>query len=258
MSELNGLSIFLTVAQSVIQAVVLVLIIRVIKKNSSFFLPKFVGLSVLSYLVSNVYWIAYDALRPDTRLPFAANEIAECAMILLLAAGLDSYLKDRRKVPSEIIFSFMIIIIDIFLWIKWSGEWIQDIIFGIPYIYFVWTIVKGLFSTKAFKNFMYPVIAVLLTILKILQVTAVYTDEVTTFRLDVGSWIIMFGVMIWLMIECFRKRNIFVAAAFFQWSTMTMYSCAELDYCFAVCFNSVSIITLYLAVRKEVRSLDIR
>ena len=43
--------------------------------------------AVASVLLSNLYWLAYDILRPGTRMPFAANEIGEWALFLLLGAA---------------------------------------------------------------------------------------------------------------------------------------------------------------------------
>ena len=46
----------------------------------------FFTLAIASILLSDLYWLAYDILRPETRMPFAANEISEWALFLLLGA----------------------------------------------------------------------------------------------------------------------------------------------------------------------------
>ena len=44
--------------------------------------------AVACMLLSGLYWLSYGVLRPGTRMPFAANEIAESAMFLLFGAAL--------------------------------------------------------------------------------------------------------------------------------------------------------------------------
>ena len=65
-------------------------------------------------------------------------------MILFLSTGLEKVLRDEKRIAGEIIFSFFFIGANIALWIFWSGEWVQDILFGIPYVYFLWLLIRGI------------------------------------------------------------------------------------------------------------------
>ena len=134
MSGLTFFGIITTVVQSIVLVVIIAKTVRLMDNGKNVFLPFFFMLAMMSFLLSDLYWIAYDVLKPDTRMPIAANEIGECAMILLLSAGLDVVLNDKRKIPAEIVFTFLFIGANIVLWIAWSGEWLQDILFRIPRI----------------------------------------------------------------------------------------------------------------------------
>ena len=138
MSDMTLLGILATVLQSGALAVVIVSTIKLMINKNATFLPFMFVLAMSSYFLSNLYWIAYDLLKPDTRMPIASNEIGECAMILLLSAGLDALLDGKQKKVGEVLFAFLFIGANIVLWIAWSGEWFQDILFGIPYVYFMW------------------------------------------------------------------------------------------------------------------------
>ena len=107
MSDRTLWEIILTVLQSGALAVVIVNTIRLMLKEKTGFLPFMFVLAMVSYLLSDLYWIAYDLLKPDTRMPIACNEIGECAIILLLSAGLDSLIGDKKKIAGEIVFAFL-------------------------------------------------------------------------------------------------------------------------------------------------------
>ena len=148
MSDSTLFGILATVLQSGALAVVIVSSIKLMTNENATFFPFMFVLAMSSYFLSDLYWIAYDLLKPDTRMPIASNEIGECAMILLLSAGLETILDEKQKKTGEVAFAILFIGANIVLWIAWSGEWFQDILFGIPYIYFLWILIRGLLSRK--------------------------------------------------------------------------------------------------------------
>ena len=98
----------------------------------------FFAFAVASVLLSNLYWLAYDILRPGTRMPFAANEIGEWAMFLLLGASLTSLRSiNFHQARLEVLCTVLFITASTALWISWSGEWVDDIVTGIVYGYFL-------------------------------------------------------------------------------------------------------------------------
>ena len=109
MSDQTLFGIITTILQTGALTVVIVSTIRLMLKEKTVFLPFMFVLAMASYLLSDLYWIAYDILKPDTRMPIACNEIGECAIILLLSAGLESLLVDKKKIAGEILFAFLFI-----------------------------------------------------------------------------------------------------------------------------------------------------
>lgn len=105
---------------------------------------------ITSYILSNAYWIAYSYMRPESRMPFAANEIGEIATYLLLATTLNLILADLKgNARIQILFTVLFSLGSIGLWILWTGEWIQDLLGGIPFGYLLCICARGLKLTDA-------------------------------------------------------------------------------------------------------------
>lgn len=104
---------------------------RLLHDSGRFLSVVFFIFAIACSLLSSLYWIAYDILRPDTRMPFAANEIGEWAMFLLLAASLQKAWPEQRAAGWETVCSVFFILANTVLWIIWSGEWLQDILTGL-------------------------------------------------------------------------------------------------------------------------------
>ena len=103
----------------------------------------FYTFALVCILLSDTYWFTYDMLRPDIRMPFAANEIAEWAMFISLGK-LFSTSKDifHKSAVKEIICSVIFVIANVCLWMYWTGEYIQDILTGITIIYFLFNLMN--------------------------------------------------------------------------------------------------------------------
>ena len=65
MSDMTLLGILATVLQSGALAVVIVSTIKLMINKNATFLPFMFVLAMSSYFLSNLYWIAYDLLKPD-------------------------------------------------------------------------------------------------------------------------------------------------------------------------------------------------
>lgn len=258
MSELTRLGIVATILQVVVLFVVIVKSVKLMARKNTVFLPFFFILAMSSLLLSDLYWIAYDTLKPDTQMPIAANEIGECAMILLLSAGLDTILTDRKKIAGEVLFSFIYIAANIALWIVWSGEWLQDILFGIPYIYFLWILIRGMRTRQslsryemisAFAMSIYVVIA----LVSILFLSGIgYTVVRTSF------FVVLYAMMIWLGVKSVRSRDFFVASSLFLWTNLAVFSSPDFYYIISFLTNSIAIPIMYISMKKELAADDLR
>ncbi len=253
------LSVFLNIILSAVLIAVLIPSIKMIIKDRKRFLVLFFTMASMSYLLSALYWVAYEVIRPGTRMPFAADEIADCAMILLLSASLETLLHDKKKkIPGELIFTFIYICANIALWIAWSGEWVQDIVFGLPYFYFLWMIIRGIRESKVLKK--PELIACILTPVLIVgfQTANLLTSGNLQNISDLMAYSFMYFFMAWIGIKSIKSGNIYLRYAFFFWTLIAMYSCSGYLYLVATSSNILAVLLVYLAVKKETLINDIR
>ena len=240
-----------------IQDIVLVFIIYFtatkLLRSKTGYLPAFFIFAMLSFLLSGLYWATFTILKPDARMPFAADEIADCAGILLLSTGLVADKKiDRRARAGEVIFTIVFCITNAVLWIIWSGEWLQDIIFGIPYSYFLWLIIRGISDTKVLSvKEVFSLRIVGAVIVSIFFFTA-FTENRYIAVTDSICYVLMFGLLIWLLIKSIRCMNLYVSALYFFSTIFVAFGSAAGFYDLALMFNISALIIMYLTLKKEV------
>ena len=251
MGFLTRLDIISNIIQSVIVIVIIAKTIKLTMNTRTSLLPFFFALALSGTLLSNFYWFAYDILKPDTRMPMACNEIGENATILLLCAGLDMILKDKRKVASEIVIAILFIGANIALWIAWSGEWFQDILFGVPYIYLFWLLIRGIISRDVLsKKEMWLAVAVGVIVLA-LQMPQFFVQGLELNFMEGLSFAVMFALALWLGVVSFRRKDFFLASTFFMWTELAMFLNSDFYYDLFVFVNTVAFIVMYLLVKKE-------
>ena len=214
-------------------------------------LPFFFALAMSGYLLSSLYWIAYDVLDPDTRMPMACNEIAENAMILLLCAGLETILKDKRKIAKEIVFAVLFIGANIALWIAWTGEWFQDILFGIPYIYFFWLLIRGLLSRRVLSRKELWFAALASIIILTMQIPLL-TIKGSVFEVTkVTCFMLMLALGAWLGIMSFRRKDFFLASTFFLSTELSMFLSIGIYYYLSLLENIIAQLIMFSLLKKE-------
>ena len=252
MSDQTLFDVLITIFQCCILVIFIVKSTRIMSISKKSIFPFFVILTMASCLLSNLYWIVYDLINPNTRMIIAANEIVECATILLLSTGLYSILLNRKIILGEILFAIFYIVGNIVLWIVWSGEWFQDIFFGIPYIYFLWILIRGLRSRKTISPKEICVMALTsLIVLALLAMLPVSEGYVYAFA-KYGSYVIKFALVIWLGIKCAQSKDVFVASTFFLWTNLAMFSSGDFYYFIAFLANTFAFPFLFISMKKEI------
>lgn len=104
--------------------------------------------AMVSLLLTNLYWLAHSLMRPDMRMPLSANTIGECAAFLLLSAAMNALFPDSRfGFTPQIICTVLFAASSVALWLIWSGEWLQDLLGGIAFGYFLCVCVRNLCRT---------------------------------------------------------------------------------------------------------------
>ena len=253
MIDLSLLEMVLFIMEAVVASIIAFLTARNLMRENYGFLPAFFTFAMVNYLLSTLYWIAYVILRPETRMPFAADEIAECAMLLLLSAGIIADKKAKRKcVASEVIYTFIFCACNIVLWICWSGEWLQDTLFGLPHVYFLWLIIRGLSDTDAISKTERIIIRTACSISVAVQFLPLLVGEQYQIITDYIGYILMFSVLIWLLIKSIKCRNLFISYAFFLGTMFVSYACSGVFYSIATIFQIASLPIMYMTLKNEV------
>lgn len=126
-------------------AVLLVFSIRLIRESGKSITAVFLAFMIALWLLTDLYWVIFDLMRPDSLMPFAANEIGEAAAFLMMAAVLSSVIshgayKAGLQAAGAILFS----VCNAALWIAWSGEWIQDMMIGASFTFLLYTLARCL------------------------------------------------------------------------------------------------------------------
>ena len=252
MSSLILLNFILTGLQIFVLSFIVVRLVAPMIRAKTTFLPFFLFLAMVSYLLSDLYWIVYDTLKPGTRMPIAANEIAECSVILLLSAGLNTMLRDKAVRMGEVLFAALFIGANIALWIVWSGEWLQDIVFGIPYVYFVWVLIRGLRTRGSMTPHEIKSAFVACISFVVLHVVLILVGGFAHLFIESVCFGLMFAVMAWLGLKSYQEKDIFVASTFLLWTNLVMFSSYGYSYQAAYLANTIALLLLPMSMKKEI------
>ncbi len=248
--------IILNIAQIAVLAAVIIIMVRKIKKPRGPFAAFFI-FAMAAYLLDDIYWVAYDFLRPDKWMPFAANEIAGSATLLLLGSALS--MKVKKDVPvkvTEIVFSLVFLGGCVWLWGTWSGEWIQNLVFTLPYMYFMNVLLRGMRSTKALTVPGTCIAALICIAIIALDVLALYVSEgmaETIYNINYvilnGSTLCLYGKLI-----CDKRKGrpaeifLFQSFAIFFWTMLVFDMSSGLFYNIGIFLHTPAIILMSMAV----------
>jgi len=259
---------YLTIAETFLLTVQVAVVIpitflsaRLMKKGKNGMFPAFYTFAMMSMLLSDLYCLIFCIVRPEERMPFAVDEIAECAMLLLLSAGLEALSGKRKKwMPGAFLFTLLYMSATIALWIAWSGEWVQDILFGIPYAYLAYMLVRGLEYVRAWDTDAEKILAMITSVvILILQTIMILIEEGMAWDvLNEGSYAIMYAFTAWLFWKNYRslrdksygEKTLYLALTLFFWTVLVTYMSDEIYYDVSLGINTLSIPVIYVAVKR--------
>ena len=269
MSTVTLVDIIQTSIQIMVLVPVIIMFVRISGRSRNKLLPVFFTFAMISFLLTDLYWIVYNFLRPDTRNPIAANEIAELATLLLLSATLENLIRDKgrfNKLSVTILaYSTVFIGVNIALWIIWSGEWAKDIIFGIPYIYLMYLVSDGIVRTKA-MDLKHSLTVLILSFAVLFMLIATLISSGTLYvAATVASFIcayVIFGYTFGKCIGFMTKpdegvRTVLMAVGAFEWALLITYISDGWMYIVAGVAVTSTIILMCLAYKKEVSEDDL-
>jgi len=218
--------------------------------------------AVASGLLSNLYWLAYDILRPGTRMPFAANEIGEWAMFLLLGATL----RTQSEYPSakrEILLAALFTAANVVLWILWSGEWVDDILTGVAFGYFLCCLAAQLKQSEAFPAWGLRLLGVSCPVLIAAQTTIFFAPEAMKKPLDLFCYCLLFAVAAVLLVRALRslvgggraRSAVPEAFAAYAWTVVTLYMSSGGFYIAALLLATLCFPMMLLALKTELTAV---
>ena len=233
--------------------------IRLIRKEKNTVYLVFFAFAVLSALLSDLYWMAYNLIRPETRMPFAANEIGEWALFLMLGASLQN-MSHHRFAKKEMFFAGLFAAANTALWIAWSGEWFQDILTGLVLGYFFCHLVAEIKQSDVFSKWEWWLVGLSSTILIAAQAGTFFVTDAVRKPLDLFCYCILFAMDLYLIsraVVAYRTksqvaRTVSRAFAAFACSIVTMYMSDGYFYMAALILTTICFPMMLLALRKEV------
>lgn len=248
--------------QIAVLAVMLALTVNLIRADKSKPTAVFLAFCFALWLFCDLYWVIYDLMRPDVRMPFAANEIGETAAFLMMAATVNSVIsgKERRirfTTVGALIFSFF----NVALWIAWTGEWVQDIFFGAAFAWFLCSVSEALYVKNALAIRDWVVLGILCTAMLICQLLTFIVKSDATHVAELTAYIILAAgaaFLIWRFVTAYM-RNVMpemllaLAFAMVSWFTTAKYMSDGNWYLLFLLLETLGLPMWYMTVRKVVK-----
>lgn len=247
-------------ARSVMLIVILIESIRLVGAGKNTVQTVLFTLAIASIVLSDFYWLAYDVLRPETRMPFAANEISEWSLFLLLGASLLSRGQKQRLIKIyQIIGIGWFVVANVALWLGWSGEWFQDIVTGVVLFYFLYALICNINSERAFAKRQWVLLSVVCIVLIAGEAGTFFVSGIFYTVLDLFCYALLFATGIAFCVKAFlsiRKdapaQTVCNSFSTFAWSVIALYMSSGVFYLAAMVMSACSFWLMFLALKKEV------
>lgn len=239
---------------------------RLLKRGNDIFLAILFIFSIVSWLLSDLYWLAFDVLRSGEHMPLAANELGECAMFLLLSTAISKYKnKEERISVFAACFASVFTLANTALWIIWSGEWLQDILSGICLFVLLLTFLQVCEEKKMLNVNVKAVMSLAAILVILFQVLTTYLQNTFTRILEYISYLIMFAafcLFIVLAIVYMRRKEkakpFLFSIASLLCGVFGIYMSPGIVYSVIFALTSVLGPLMFLTIRREVLPDDIR
>ena len=246
----------------ILLAAAIVRMVPLLKVRKGQLTTAFFLFAMLSLMLTYAYWLAYTLIRPDIRMPLAANLIGECAIFLLLSATLESVFRDKWcSGRLLIVFTLIFAVASITLWIVWSGEWIQDIIGGIVYAYYLCICVRSLEVTDAFSRKEWITIGIGCIVITAAWIAWSYVPEslvwVTLLIGYAGMYALTFFFMCRSIIAVRKntdpEQQMALSFSAYAWCMSAMYMSYDYYYAVSFIFCILTIPLMYMSTNRVVK-----
>ena len=235
--------------------------IRLLSAGGTSMVVVFFLFASVSMILSDLYWITYDLLRPESRMPFAANEIAEAALFLLLASALNVSLRPAPGAAlREMILTALFAAACTALWIAWSGEWADDLLAGLTFGYLLCCIARAIRLTGGFIRAEWIGLGAGAAVLILLQTAIFFVPPALGEILDLCCYVLMFlgvGFIFTKTVHAARtdadsRRQLSLSACCYGVSVSALFMSEGVCYLLLALFATASFVLMMNAVQKEV------
>lgn len=251
---------FLDVFRAVELLIIIIMTIRLIVSGKNSTRLVFFALAAGCLMFSDFYWLVYDTMYPEFRMPFAANEFGENAMFVLLGASLARGRKIRFSgavigMLASIIFSAWCT----GLWIGWTGEWLQDIFTGVVMAYFLCALVAEIMQEKAMSKLEGRLMAVGSLIMLCGHTGTFLVNDGAKRSIDLFCYVLMFAIAaVLIFISVYSiimkiepKQGVCHAFSAFIWVVTTMYMSEGVFHTVALALSAVCFLLMYIEIKRE-------
>ena len=249
--------------QIAVLAVLLGLTVRLVSESARNLTAVFLSFSFGLWLLTDLYWLIYDLMRPESRMPFAANEIGETAMFLVFAAMVNSAIRRHTRLPMGFFAgSCLFAVSNAVLWILWSGEIVEDIIVGVVFAWLYCSIVRALRSEQALTGTEWIMLGVLCTALIVCQSLTFIVPEDVKNTPDLCAYVLlMLGAVFFacLFIRSYKEKlahvQMVLSFALAMWIITAKYMSGGNWYNLFLTLETPGLILWFLSVRKAVKAV---
>ena len=249
--------------QIAVLAVLLGLTVRLVSESARNLTAVFLSFSFGLWLLADLYWLIYDLMRPESRMPFAANEIGEAAFFLVIAAMVNSGFRRPTRLPMGFLAgSCLFAVSNAALWILWSGEIVEDIVVGAVFAWLYCSIVRSLRSEQALTGPEWIALGALCTALIVCQsLTFIVSEDIKNIP-DLFAYILLIAGAVFfacLFIRSYKEKlahvQMFLSFALVIWITTAKYMSGGNWYNLFLTLETPGIILWFLSVRKAVKAV---
>ena len=248
--------------QTGVLAILLALTVNLIREDKNKPATVFLAFCYALWLFCDLYWVIYDLMQPDVRMPFAANEFGEAATLLMAATTINSVsgLAVRRirfVTVGALIFSCL----NVALWIVWNGEWVQDIFFGAAFTWYLCSVADSMSENDALSIRDWVVLGVICATVLICQLLTFATGTEAGRIAEFAAYIAMAAgaaFLIWKFVVALRHKvapEVLLALAFalVSWCTTFKYMSDGNWYTLFLLIEALGLPLWYVTLRKVVK-----
>lgn len=253
--------VFLDILRSIVLFIVFIISFSRLRLKKDRLCMVFFSMAVASLFLSDIYWMVYDSLRAEMRMPFAANEISEWAFFMLLGASLnDKKTIDFKKAKVEMVCAVLFAVANVVFWIGWSSEWIQDIVTGIVFAYFICIVVAKMKTEEAFLTWQWIALGIDCLLLVAGQTATFLVPEQIKRPVDLCCYGLLLSTVAVFILRAFlsfrdkidREKGVCYSFSSFAWIVVTMYMSEGIFYNIAMALSIICFPLMYFSLKREV------